>query len=131
MALKLLNSSSGPLISAPFDIVHDYGLTTPLLSISKSLSTSLLESTSSQSTPTKIVTSPDRHSKKNDNTSTPCLPWWSIKTLESTGFDVGDIAYGCQTHSHKQKTSVSLMTRVLKTCDLDTYAYAKGQREWE
>jgi hypothetical protein len=36
-----------------------------------------------------------------------------------------------QTHSQKQHASVSLMTRVLETCDPVTYSDAQGQPEWE
>ena len=85
--IKLLNSSSGLLHSDPFDIVPKPLLIVPLLGIFTTLSTSLPESLGSQSTPTEIVTS-----ERNDSTLTPCVPRWTIKTLESAGSDVGDIS---------------------------------------
>jgi hypothetical protein len=68
------NSFFGLLNSDPFDIVLESRLTAPLLGITTSLSTSLPKSTSSQSTPTEIVTSADQPFEQIDNTLTPCLP---------------------------------------------------------
>lgn len=52
--IGLLKSSSGLLYSDMFGIVEDTGSTVPLKGISTNSSTSVLESTVSGSTPTKI-----------------------------------------------------------------------------
>ena len=61
---------------------------------STSLSTSILESTGSQSSLTKTITSTYHSSNGNGNSPTPCLPWWDIKIVEATSVDVFDISMG-------------------------------------
>ena len=51
--------------------------------------------------------------------------------IEATGPDVGDISTSRQTRSHKQQASDALMTRILDTCDLESYVDAQGKPEWE
>ena len=69
-----LNSSSSLLHNDPFDIVSKNGSIVPSLSVSTTQWTSIPKSTSSQSTPTKIVASLDQPSEVNDYSLTPCFP---------------------------------------------------------
>ena len=94
LGIKFLNSSYGLLSSDSFDIVPNSILTTPLLSILTSLLTSLTELIGSWLTLTETITSLDWCFERNNITLTPCLPKWSIETLESVGSDVGDISCG-------------------------------------
>ena len=130
-ALSCWPPSSDRLHNDPSDIVSDTRSTIPLLSVSKSQSTSPLESTGSQSTLNEIVTFPNWFIERHNNTLIPCFPSWIVKTLEVVVSDVGDISFGLKTQSQKQRASVTLLTRVLETCDLKNYADAKGQPKWE
>ena len=130
-ALSCWPPSSDLLQNDPSDIVSDIRSTIPLLSVSKSQSTSPLESTGSQSTLNEIVTFPNWFIERHNNTLIPCFPSWIVKTLEVVVSDVGDIPFRLKTQSQKQRASVALLTRVLETCDLKNYADAKGQPKWE
>jgi hypothetical protein len=44
--------------------------------------------------------------------------------IEDFGRNVGDISLGQQTRSQKKHANVSLMTRVLETCDPISYSNA-------
>lgn len=57
-----------------------------------------------------------------------CLPQWAAKTIEVVGPNFGDVTVGRQTRSQKQVRNVSLMNRVLETCDPKTLNVSKGKR---
>lgn len=99
--IVLLKSPFGPSYSNSFNIVEDIRLTVSPMCTSTSLSTSILESTSSQRTLTKTVTSLDHSSNGNGISLNPYLPWWAIEMIEATNADVGDISRSRQTRNHK------------------------------
>ena len=87
---------------------------------------------------TKTITSPHQPSEVDDSSPPPYLPRWDSKTIEDIGLDVGDISIERKTRSQKKHANVSLMTHVLKTCDLNNYENAQdnlngswqSQLEW-
>jgi hypothetical protein len=84
-----------------------------------------------QSTLTEIVPSSDQPSTISISSPFSFLPRWDAKMIEVIGHDVDDIYSGKQTRSQNQHDSVSLMTRVLETCDHVNYSDAQGKLEWE
>ena len=51
--------------------------------------------------------------------------------IEFAGSDAENPSIGWQTRGQRQCGSVSLMARVLETCDLDAYVDDQGVLEWE
>ena len=90
----MLNSSFGLLHSEPFYILPKNKSGVPLLDVSTSHFTSSPKLTHSWCILTKTITSLDKSSKRNDTTLTPCFPWHSLKKLEASRSDVGDISFG-------------------------------------
>lgn len=89
--LGLLKSSYGSSCSDLFGIVEDTESIVPFMSTSTNSSTSVSESTGSQSTLTETVTSPDRSYEGNGNSLTPCLARRVVKMIDVVGPDVGNI----------------------------------------
>jgi len=121
--IKLLNS--GMVYSVLFDIVEDWP-TVPSFEVSTSSSIFILDSTSSQSILTEPVEAFYQQSKVDNRSLRIFLPQWATKTIEVVGPNVGDVTVGQQNHNQKKIGSVSLMTRVLQTYDLETFEESKG-----
>ena len=101
LGIKLFNSSSSLLHSDLFDIITDNGLTVPLLSILFSQLTSIPKFIGSQCTTIETITFIDWILERSENTLTPCLPRWVIKTLELARSNVGDISSSWVTHNQR------------------------------
>lgn len=86
-----MNSSSGLLHNDPFDIVEETRSTVTSFGILTNQLIIVLESTSSQSTPTKIVETPHQLFEAEPNSLITCLHWWVAKAINLVGPNVGDI----------------------------------------
>ena len=56
---------------------------------------------------------------------TPSFPQWT------TGFYVGDISLGRQTHSQKQQVGVALINHILETCVPNGYVDTQRKLKWK
>ena len=80
--LGLLKSPYDPSYNNTFGIVEGTKSNISPICISTSSLTYVPKLTGSQSTPTETVTSPNYSIDRNEHSSTPCLPWLDVMTIE-------------------------------------------------
>ena len=78
------------------------------------------------SSPSFSSTPPDRFEDNSVVPSTPILPTWARKTLESVGNEIG-----IPSDSRRTRSEFSLMTKVLAIDDPTSYVKVKDKPEWD